>query len=141
MARFDTSGIDDIIHAMDRMRMSSGPLAAEMVNAAVEEIKLQWRLSAGMHGHVDTGQMLDSIDFGPGPLRAADIIFRDVYPQGTDNKGVRNATKAFVLNYGRSYGRTIKPGTQWVEEADDNSADPVRERLQAIWDRFLETGG
>ena len=137
MARFDTSGLDDIINDMVRMGQDVGPVAEEMVNAAVEEIKFQWRLSAGMHGHVRTGQMLESIGIGPGPVKAGAVMYRDVYPQGTDSKGVRNATKAFILHYGRSN----MPGTYWVDEADDNSAEPVKARLEEIWERFLDGGG
>lgn len=137
MARFDTSGLDDIINQMRRLKEDEGPVAEEMVNAAVEVIKEEWRKSARKHGHIDTGAMIESIGIGPGPVRAGNIIYRDVYPRGTDGKGVRNATKAFVLNYGRSN----MPGSYWVDEADENSAEPVQEVCKEIWDRFLSEHG
>ena len=137
MARFDTTGLDDIISQMQQLKEDEGPVAEEMVNAAVEEIKFQWQLSAGMHGHVRTGAMIESIGIGPGPVRAGSLLYRDVYPHGSDAKGVRNAEKAFILNYGRSN----MPGSYWVEEADENSGEPVQARCEEIWDRFLQEHG
>jgi len=137
MARFDTTGLDEIVNQMRRMGQEEGPVAEEMVNAAVETIRDEWKKSAEAHGHIDTGAMIDSIGLGPGPNHAGNIIYRDVYPQGTDGKGVRNATKAFILNYGKHN----MPASYWVNEADENSAGPVQDACQAIWDRFLQSGG
>ena len=136
MASFDTSGIEDIIHQMERMGQSVGPVAEEMVNAAVEEIQKAWKEAAEEHGHRDTGAMIESIGPGPGPIHAGGILYRDVYPQGKDGKGVRNAAKAFMLHYGTSN----MPGSYWIDDADRKSAEPVQKRIEEIWNRFLEKG-
>ena len=136
MARFDTSGIDEIIQNMQRMNMEVGPVAEEMCMAAVEEIRDAWRESAEEHGHHDTGALIASIGFGPAPIRAGAIIYNDVYPQGTDSKGTRNAEKAFILHYGCKRF----PGSYWVDDADWKSEGPVNARIKAIWDRFIESG-
>ena len=133
MARFDTSGLDDLISEMTRMGQDVGPVAEEMVDAAVDVIRDAWKESARKHGHEDTGAMIESIGLGPGPKRAGDIIYRDVYPQGKDAKGVRNAEKAFILNYGKHN----MPASYWVDEADEKSADAVQRVCQEIWDRVL----
>lgn len=135
MARFNTRGLDDIIHEMERMRQDSGPVAEEMVNAAVEEIRAQWKLSAQKHGHKDTGDLIKSIGIGPGPIRAGQLLFRDVYPRGKDKKGVRNAEKAFILHYGSSKIQ----GSYWIDDADEASGEPVRLVCQQIWDEFLDS--
>lgn len=137
MARFDTSGIQDIISAMERMGQDVGPVAEEMVDAAVEEIKEAWKASAEEHGHRDTGAMIESIGFGPGPIRAGGILYRDVYPQGTDSKGTRNVEKAFILHYGCKRF----PGSYWIDDADEKSAEPVQSKIEEIWDRFLASEG
>lgn len=137
MARFDTGGLDELIQQMQRMGQDEGPVAEEMVNAAVEAIRDEWKKSAQSHGHHDTGEMIESIGIGPGPVRAGSILYRDVYPQGVDSKGVRNATKAFVLNYGKHN----MPASHWVDDAEDKCAAPVQAACQAIWDRFLSGGG
>ena len=137
MARFDTRGLDDLINQMQRMKQDEGPVAEEMVNAAVEVIKDEWKKSAEAHGHRDTGAMIESVGIGKGPVRAGGIVYRDVYPQGKDAKGTRNAEKAFILNYGCQRF----PGSYWVDDADDNSAAPVQAACETIWDRFLKSEG
>lgn len=137
MARFDTSGLNEMLGQMYRMGLEVSPVADEIVNAAVEEIRDAWRASAERHGHIDTGAMIESISIGEGPVHAHDIVYRDVYPRGTDAKGVRNATKAFVLNYGKHN----MPASYWVDEADEKCAEPVQKKCQAIWDRFLKSEG
>lgn len=135
MARFDTSGLDDIIRQMRSLGQDSGPVAEEMVVASVEAIKEEWQKSAQAHGHIDTGAMIDSISYSPSTTVMGSIMSRDVYPQGTDGKGVRNATKAFILHYGKS----TKAGSHWVDDADDNSAAPVQAVCETIWDNFLKS--
>ena len=135
MARFDTSGIDEIIQAMTSMGQNVGPVAEQMVNAAAEEIKTSWQETARSRGLHDTGAMIDSIGYGgTAPQRLGDIYYKDIYPQGKDGKGVRNAEKDFILHYGKS----TYPATYWVDEADEKSAAPVQARLEQIWDRFLQ---
>lgn len=137
MARFDTSGIQEIISEMQKMGQDVGPVAEEMCMAAVEEIRNAWRQSAEEHGLRDTGALIDSIGFGPSPVRAGGILYNDVYPMGTDSKGTRNAEKAFILHYGKS----TFPGTHWIDDADEKSAAPVQARIEEIWDRFLSESG
>ena len=136
MARFDTSGLDETIREMQRMGQDSGEVAKAMVNAAVIEIRDAWKKSAEDHGLRDTGAMIESIGF-PAPVQdAGGILYRDVYQQGVDRKGTRNAEKAFVLHYGTS---RVKP-TYWVDDADAAAGPKVQERLEGIWGEFLETG-
>lgn len=136
MARFNTSGLDNLIRDMQRMGQDSGAIAEAMVNAAVIEIRNAWRESAEAHELRDTGAMIESIGF-PNPVQdIGGTLYRDVYPQGTDAKGTRNAEKAFILNYGTSR----IPATYWVDEADEKSGPKVQTRLEQMWGEFLETG-
>ena len=134
MARFDVSGLEDMIREMERLGESTGPVAEEMVQAAAAEIRDAWKRSADEHGHRDTGAMIASIGFARKPLRAGDIIYQDIYPQGKDKKGVRNAEKAFILHYGTSRIRA----SYWVDDADRYSEPLVTERLEQIWADYLE---
>lgn len=136
MARFDAPGLDSLIKEMERMGQASGEVAESMVNAAVSVIRDEWKDSAERHGLRDTGAMIDSIGF-PGPVQnVGGTLFRDVYPQGVDGKGTRNAEKAFILNYGK---HNQEP-TYWVDEADAAAGPKVQARLEEIWAEFLETG-
>lgn len=132
MAGIETSGLDDLVRQMQRMGQDSGPVADEMLDAAAAIIRDQWRETAKERGHVDTGAMIDSVDF---PVKGnARALFRDIYPQGTDAKGVSNAEKAFILHYGKHN----MPGDYWVDEAETKAGPEAIEACQAIWDRFLQ---
>lgn len=136
MARFDTDGLDDLIDEMQKMGQQSGEVAKAMVAAAADEIRDAWKETAEEYGLRDTGAMIESIGF-PGPVKdVGGILQQDVYPQGKDAKGVRNAEKAFVLHYGTS---RIK-ARYWVDDADAAAGPKVQRRLEEIWDEFLETG-
>ena len=118
------------------MGQSSGDVAEAMVNAAVVEIRDAWKETAEKYDLHDTGDMIRSIGFPTPPQKIGAAIFRDVYPQGKDSKGVRNAEKAFLLHYGTS---RIK-AKYWVDEAEAISGPRVQTRLEEIWGEFLETG-
>ena len=136
MARFDAPGLDKLVKEMEQMAQDGGAVAESMVNAAVAVIRDEWRTSAENHGLRDTGAMIDSIGF-PAPVQnVGGILYRDVYPEGVDGKGVRNAEKAFILNYGK-HG---KEPTYWVDEADAAAGPKVQARLEEIWGEFLDTG-
>ena len=138
MARFDTTGLEDLVRQMRKLGQDEGPVAEEMVNAAVDVIKDEWKKAAEAHGHVETGSMINNIrPAGKAPVRAGNLIYRDVYPQGKDAKGVSNAKKASILHYGKSNLQ----GDYWVDEADKNSAEPVQAVCEAIWDRFIQEHG
>ncbi len=135
MARMDTSGLDELVNQMRRLGQDSGPVAEEMLDTAAGIIRDQWRETAKEHGHVDTGAMIDSVDFPvKGNVRA---MYRDIYPQGKDAKGVSNAEKAFILHYGKHN----MPGDYWVDEAEMKAGPEAIEACQAIWNRFLESEG
>ena len=121
MARFDTSGIDEIINEMKNLGELIGPTADRMLVAGAEEVKKAWKSAAEMHGLRDTGDMINSIGFAKTPKEVSGIKQIDIYPQGKDRKGVRNAEKAFILHYGTKH---IK-ATHWVDDADNISANTV----------------
>ena len=127
MARFDTSGMDDLLADMQRMGQQTGPLAEAMTMAAAEIIKGCWQRSAEEHGLRDTGAMIESIGYPRTPTNFGDALGIDVFPQGKDSRGVRNGT-----------GRV--PATYFVDDADAYSEEAVPEALQAMLDEYNETG-
>lgn len=135
MARFDTSGLDDVIREMEQLGELYGETADEMLMAGAEEVKKAWKESAERHKHRDTGDMIESIGYLRQPKRVGDIRAIDIYPQGTDQKGIRNAEKAFILNY----GTRTRTASNWVFYADAMCAEPVAKAMEAIWDKKLST--
>lgn len=136
MARFDMSGLDDTIRAMRRMGQTSGELATAMLQAGAEEVKKAWKRAAEEHELRDTGDMIDSIGFARDPVNVGDVLSIDIYPQGKDRHGVRNAEKAFMLHYGTSH----IPTTRWVDDADSYSEQTAVPAMQAVFDAYVATG-
>lgn len=136
MARFDTSGLDETIREMRRMGEESGDVATAMLQAGAEEVKKAWQLAAEEHGLRDTGDMIASIGFSREPKDIGGIKSIDIYPQGTDRHGVRNAEKAFILHYGTSK----LAATHWVDDADRYSEDYAIPAMTDVWEEFLATG-
>ncbi len=137
MARFRTNGIDDLIEDMKRLGELTGVAADRMLMAGAEEVRDAWRRSAVAHEHIDTGDMANSVGFAKTPIAIGGIRSIDIYPQGKDRKGVRNAEKAFILHYGSSSIRA----THWVDRADDMAEGPVTRRMTEIWERFMRERG
>ena len=67
MARFDTSGIDDIIDQLVRMGEGTGEIADSMLMAGAEEVKKAWKQAAKSHKLKDTGDMINSIGYANSP--------------------------------------------------------------------------
>lgn len=133
MARFDMSGLDPIIDEMREMGEESGAVAQEMILAMAEAVKQAWKRSAEEHGHRDTGEMINAIGYPRGPQTIGDALTIDIYPQGKDHKGVRNAEKAFVLHYGTSKLKA----SYWVDTADAYSEQTAIPAAEQIWDKFI----
>lgn len=135
MARFEvTSNLDALFDEVARMGEASGEVADRMLTAAAEEVKRSWKATAESFKLRDTGAMIESIGYPRGVTNAADVKCVDIYPQGKDAHGVRNAEKAFLLHYGWS----SHPATHWIDVADEASAEPVERVMLEIWDAFIE---
>ncbi len=137
MARFDVSGMDDIIKQMAALGKLVGETADEMLMAGAEVVKEAWRDSAEEHDHRVTGDMIDSIGYPRHPDTINGIRTIDIYPQGKDSKGVRNAEKAFILHYGTKKSK----GSHWVDGADRISGERVTPAMEQIWHKKLEQKG
>lgn len=133
MARFDTTGIDEIITEIVRMGEAGKEVGDKMLLVGAEEVKLAWRLSAEMHGHKDTGDMIKSVGFPRKPKDVGGIRSIDIYPQGKDRKGVRHAAKAFILHYGSS----SIPASRWVDDADEEAGPRAQDAMEKIFDEFI----
>ena len=130
MARFDCTGLDDLIADMQREGVAlDGELADAMLKAGAEKVRDAWRQAAEMHNHRDTGDMIKSIGYASKPKDIDGVRSIDIYPQGKDKKGVRNAEKAFVLHYGTSK----ITGSHWVDDADRLCDGTVVEAMQQVF--------
>lgn len=53
----------------------------------------------------------------------------EIYPHGTDRKGIRNAEKGFIANYGAGH----ISGYPWMDEANGKVSDKTYEAMLKIW--------
>lgn len=138
MARFKVDGLDSLVQEMEALGESvAGPLAEQMLLAGAEAVKTAWRNSAKAHNHIDTGSMFDHIGYPRKPKQAGDVRSIDIYPQGKDAKGVRNAEKAFILHYGTSK----HPGSHWIDDADRECDSTVIPAMEAVFRNGGNGGG
>ena len=139
----DTSGLDDMIAQMRKMGENSGKMADAMVLAAGEEIKAAWVEVAERRRHRRSGAMIEAIGYAHEVKTISGIKYVDVYPQGKDGKGrkkpVRNATKAYVLHYGKKAWKT-RSGDDWVDEADAKAEPRIAKKLPQMWEQYLKDG-
>jgi len=140
VARFDTSGLQDVLDEMTRLGEATGPVAEEMILAGAEEVRKAWDRSAREHGYYEgggkyaTGDMINSIGYPRKPTRIGAALEMDIYPQGKNRRGRRNAEVAFVLHYGSSKLR----GTRWVDDADEYAGETAVPAMQKVWDDFIK---
>jgi len=71
------------------------------------------------------------------PIKATTVKKKDstqyveVYPQGTNRRGERNATVGFVHQYGRSN----MPARPWFTSANEKAAGEVQEAMRQEWEK------
>ena len=138
MATLRVNGFKLIDQQFNRM---GRPMIRRIVEAGAKAAEKRMAENTEKRKHVRTGDMVESIGeneyrefLGGGSV--------DVYPQGDDRKGVRNATKAYVINYGK--GRRItkrkranRTGDKFITGDESQAEKLVQEAMQAESDRLI----
>jgi len=130
VANMTFSGTQEI---MDQLFAESERLerkATEMLGEAGKVVVKAWQDVIEEHGHVDTGDMRDSVR-ASAVKKNGDAYTSSIYPHGKDRKRQGNAEKAFVLHYGTS---RIK-GDRFVDEAEERAGDAAEQVMQNVWDK------
>ena len=98
MARMEYNGFELLDNQLMKL---SRETVKRLVNAGATSLVAGVQESIRAHNHIgETKSMIENV--GPGEYHETlDGGWQDVYPQGDDPHGVRNATKAYVINYGR----------------------------------------
>lgn len=140
MARMIVDGTEFISEKLEKRSRTTIQLVT-MAGAKAAENRIKEMTSSRQH--VRNSDMMDATTnngyrewFGGGST--------EVYPQGDDRKGVRNATKAYVINYGKGRRPTTKRGTRnrtgdkFITGDEKNIEKAVFEAMQAECDRLTE---
>lgn len=131
--RLMVTGIEEMEMSLEQLgdRKNAKRIVEAGSAAAVKE--LQSRTAAARH--IMTGEMQAS--FAPGLYHEdIDKCWQDVYPQGYDARGVDNAKKAFVINYGRGGKKTRKTGDKFITGKTKTMEDAVSAAMQAEAERI-----
>lgn len=137
MARFKVNGIDNVVKDWEKAAQESPELCRRMLDAGALEATSVLKKHIETAKLLDTKKMRDSVK--PTKIRwELGGYYCDVYPQGKDGKGVRNAEKAFVNNYGTTGKRKV-PATHFFEHATEEMAKAVPDAMERVFHR--EIGG
>lgn len=136
MARLKITGFDQLVKEMEERGEKTGQVADAMLLSAAEVSRQAWQESAERRRHRDTGQLIASIGYPRKIKEIGGAKSVDIYPQGKDHKGVRNAEKAFILHYGTSR----RPGSHWVDDANTIAGPKIATTMRGIWEEYIRTG-
>lgn len=143
MATCRVSGFELVEQQLNRM---GRPMIRQIVEAGAKAAEKVMADATEEKGHIRTGEMMRSI----GHNEYREFLgggSTDVYPQGDDSKGIRNATKAYVINYGkgrrpntkwpRKHPRKNRTGDKFITGNEGKTEAAVTEAMQAESDRLI----
>ena len=131
MAEFNVVGLDDIAESLLKREAKTVEAVPEMLKAGGEVMKQaqsdEVRLT--FTGDRSTGDLAASIKVSPvKDIEGGKRV--EVYPDGKDRHGIRNATKGFVLQYGRKN----MPARPWFTAANEKATDAVNAEMRRVWE-------
>ena len=115
MAKVSFSGFDQVENQLESLGRDA---VRRIVEAGAAALVTATQESIGSHHHVATGSMARSVKAGKyhEELNSGWI---EVYPQGEDSRGISQAKKAFVINYGYGGRKTQKTGDKFITGGKD----------------------
>lgn len=136
MARMTVSA-DEL--GSERLERMSREMIRRMVMAGAGAAEERMRQATAARGHIRTGDMIGSIG-NNGYREWYQGGATDVYPLEDDRKGVRNATKAFVINYGRggTRKRNGKMGDKFITGDEKATEEAVARAMEEENARIVE---
>lgn len=133
MARFNMAGLDALEAEIARRASLLDDAAPEMLKAGTGVLADYMRGSILEKGLIDSGDLADSI--GAGKLQSGeDGYYQEVSPHGRDHKGVSNAKKGFIQEYGTTRIRS----THWMSEAAEAAEEEVVDAMRNVWNKYAE---
>lgn len=132
MAEFEVSSIDELIRSMQDLDLFTDEMQDKMISAGADTLMATIREEAQRSGQ-DLQRITGKLSKGRVLKKDNDgTRYRTVTITGNNARGERNATVAFVLNYGRSeqYGR-IEGSYFWTRavKRTENRLLPIYEKI------------
>lgn len=137
MARIEYSGLDE---AGNKLQALGRDCIRRIVMAGAEACKKELQARTDMAKHVRTGDMRDS--FAPGKYHEGlGTAWVEVSPQGDDRRGVRNSTKAYVINHGRGKKKTAHTGDHFITGKKQQLDGIVQKAMEDEYGKCLKEAG
>lgn len=143
MARFEAD-LTDVVGQIERLGANARENIERIAMAGAKALEDRMRGNIQGRRHVRTGDMLASV----GHTGFAESYMggsTEVYPLDEDRYGNRNATKAYVTNYGRGRkGRKLnnrKSGDHFITGDEAKAEAAAQEAMSAEADAILEELG
>ena len=134
MARCEYDGYERVEGQLTRLNRD---MRKEVVMAGAAACVEQTKKEIVQYRHVVTGSMMEGV--APGKLHEdIDSTWVEVYPQGDDRRGISNAQKAFVINYGYGKRRTEKTGDKFITGNRKTMQEVVSRAMQAKSDELIK---
>ena len=130
MARMEFSGVEEVMNQLFAESERLERKATEMLGEAGQVVVKAWQDAIEDHGHVDTGDMKNSVR-ASAVKKSGEAYTSSIYPHGRDRKKQSNAEKAFVLHYGTSRIR----GDHFVDDAEERASEAAERAMEEIWTR------
>lgn len=129
MASFNVTGLDYMQKLLVQRSSSAARAAPKMLKAGAKVLIEAQKKAIKEMDVYETGALYNSIR-ASSVKNKDDDYFVEVFPHGVDEKGVRNATKGFVAEYGKS-GRPARP---WMSTAAAKSGEKISEAMRKVWE-------
>lgn len=133
MAKFEYSGTEEL---ETRLAEMDKHMIKGIVMAGADACSREMQAMIGAYRHVRTGSMQQNV----APAKYHEDLnsgWVDVYPQGNDSRGVSNAKKAFVINYGYGGRKTKRTGDKFITGNKKRMEQGVFTAMQAESDRQI----
>lgn len=127
MAAFDFYINEDLERQLRKLQ-NPEPIIIKMINAGLEVYRPY--LLRALENHKVTGTLLNSIRLSKAKQRKNNIYSGFVLPVGEDEKGVRNAYKLAIMEYGK-HGQAPN---SIVSKAMLDATPAISETMQKVFD-------
>lgn len=135
MAKLSINGLELVTDELIRIGNVEA-VANRMLKRGAEVMKSSWKKAIKKHDLIDSHAMIDSVGYSRKTEKETGVKSVEVYPKGTDERGVRNAEKAFVNHYGSS---SIS-ATHFVDDALEEAEPLVEQEMAAELEKHIQGG-
>lgn len=135
IATFSVSGFEEVEKELLRRSTIASEAVPAMLKAGADVLLKAQQSEISGGGLVRTGDLRNSI--GIRKLDTSGITAAAVIgPKGKDRKGVRNAEKGFILEYGvKGNGRKKRTEPKrWMQEVASRGGDKAHEAMLKVWE-------